>query len=291
MPVLDARDSSNLPRELALKYERMKTILGELEHVGVAFSAGADSTLVLKVALDTLGPAHALAVTADSPSLARAELEDAKRLVQTIGAEHIILKTDEFQKEDYLSNPVNRCYFCKTTLYGLMKPQLAAMGIHNLVNGTNADDLGDYRPGLKAADEFGVRAPAAEAGMTKDEVRRLSQWLGLPTHDKPAAPCLSSRVPYGARITPEKLRMIEEGENVLRECGFVPCRVRCHDRLARIEVQSDQIPRLSATPMATRIEDAFRAIGFAYVSIDLRGFRSGSLNEVIAFGKRQSPAE
>ncbi|MGB0714927.1 MAG: ATP-dependent sacrificial sulfur transferase LarE [Phycisphaerae bacterium] len=279
--------ASPLAPELAAKYARMQAIFRELDMVGVAFSAGADSTLILKVALDTLGAERAIAVTAQSPSLAQAELEDAERLVKELGARHVVIKTTEFEQEDYLSNPVNRCYFCKNTLYSMMGPALAERGIRNLVNGTNVDDLGDYRPGLTAASEYEVRSPAAESGMTKADVRALSLWLGLPTHDKPAAPCLSSRVPYGERITPEKLRMIEQGEALLRSLNFVPCRVRCHEKLARIEVNAEEIPRLTSPEVAAAIEAEFREIGFAYVCTDLRGFRSGSLNEVIAFGKPQ----
>ena len=270
------------------KYARLQAVLGQLKSVAVAFSAGVDSTFVLKVALDTLGPDNVLAVTGRSDSLAGAEFDQACELADAVGAEHVILDTDEFTNPNYLANPENRCYFCKTTLYTHMAKLVEERGIGAMINGTNADDLGDYRPGLKAAGEHEVRAPAAEAGLTKDDIRELSLRLGLPTHDKPASPCLSSRVQYGESITPAKLRMIEAAETFLRdEMGIRECRVRHHDNLARIEVSPDFIPFLAAPENIARVDDHFRSLGYSYVTVDLRGFRSGSMNEVIAFGKRQ----
>jgi uncharacterized protein len=181
-----------------------------------------------------------------------------------------------------LANPTNRCYFCKTTLYSHLDRFIATRGLKAVVNGINADDLGDFRPGLDAAAEHHVRAPVAEAGLTKADVRALSQRLGLPTFDKPASPCLSSRVPYGEPITPEKLRMIEAAEAFLRsEFGLRECRVRHHDRLARVEVPTDAIALLAEPRNAARLDAALRKLGYQYVTIDLRGLRSGSLNEVI----------
>lgn len=262
----------------------MRKDLRTLQRVAVAFSGGVDSTFVLKVAVDALGPENVLAVTGQSASIASGEFDDAVRLAATIGAEHVILDTREFEDANYLANPTNRCYYCKTELYSRMAPLVAARGIRAIVNGTNADDLGDYRPGLTAAKEHNVRAPAAEAGLTKTEIRELSAKMGLPTHDKPAAPCLSSRVQYGESITPEKLRMIERAETVLRELGFRECRVRHHDKLARIEVPAHEIERLASEELRARIDAAFREIGYQYITVDLRGFRSGSMNEVIALG-------
>ncbi len=271
------------------KLERMRAILRSLGRVAVAFSGGVDSTFVLKVAVDTLGRANVLAVTGASDSVAAAEMDDAQRLAAAIGAEHIIIPTYEFEDANYLANPANRCYYCKTELYTRMAEVLAPRGEFTILNGTNADDLGDYRPGLTAASEHSVRGPCAEVGLTKAEIRILSAEMGLPTHDKPAAPCLSSRVQYGEQITPEKLRMIEHGEAFLRTLGLRECRVRHHDKLARIEVPADQIARLAAPDVRSKIDTAFRAIGYLYVTLDLRGFRSGSMNEVIAFGLRQPP--
>ncbi|MCC7290625.1 MAG: ATP-dependent sacrificial sulfur transferase LarE [Phycisphaerales bacterium] len=262
--------------------------IGALDRVAVAFSGGVDSTFVLRVALDVLGPGNVLAVTGRSPSLKSSELDEAVRLAAELGAEHVLLNTGEFEKADYLANPVNRCYFCKTTLYETMRPLLAERGISVILNGTNADDLGDYRPGLTAAAEHNVVAPAAEAGLTKADVRELSRRLGLPTHDKPAAPCLSSRVQYGETITPEKLRAIEQAEAFLVELGFRECRVRHHDRLARIEVPPAEFSRLVEPSLARRVDERLRSLGYAYVTFDLRGLRSGSMNEVIPLGLPRS---
>ncbi|MBE7505988.1 MAG: ATP-dependent sacrificial sulfur transferase LarE [Planctomycetia bacterium] len=271
----------------ATKVEEARAILRSLGRVAVAFSGGVDSTFVLKLAVQTLGQANVLAVTGRSPSIASAEVEEAVRLAQAIGAEHLVISTQEFDDPDYIANPTNRCYYCKTELYTRMKPFIAERGFDAIVNGTNADDLGDYRPGLSAAGEHFVRAPAAEAGLTKPEIRVLSAEMGLPTHDKPAGPCLSSRVQYGESITPEKLRMIEAAETMLHDLGFRECRVRHHDKLARIEVPAGQIERLASPDLRMKVDAAFRELGYQYVCIDIRGFRSGSMNEVIAFGVKQ----
>lgn len=271
------------------KYRRMQDILRELQSVAVAFSAGVDSTFVLKVAVDTLGSKHVVAVTGRSDSLARAEFEQSRELADAMGVEHVILDTDEFDNPSYTSNPENRCYFCKSTLYARLETFIAERGIKAIASGTNADDLGDFRPGLSAAHEHGVHSPVAQAGLTKRDVRELSRRLGLPTSDKPASPCLSSRVPYGEEVTPAKLRMIESAEAFLREeLGIRECRVRHHGHLARIEVSPALISTLAEPATAARIDRHFRSLGYQYVSLDLRGFRSGSLNEVIAFGNTQA---
>ncbi len=269
------------------KLAQMQQILRDLKSVAVAFSAGVDSTLVLKVALDTLGPDRVVAVTGRSDSLARAEFEEACRIAAEVGAQHVILDTDEFGNPNYLANPTNRCYFCKTTLYAQLRRFVAERGLNAIVNGINADDLGDYRPGIQAAGEHDVHCPAADAGLTKADVRELSRRLGLPTFDKPASPCLSSRVQYGEAITPEKLRMIESAELFLRSLGVRECRVRHHNNLARIEVPPEFIPLLATPDTSARIDRHFRSLGYQYVCLDLRGFRSGSMNEVIAFGRVQ----
>jgi len=269
------------------KYARLRQILRNLESVAVAFSAGVDSTLVLKVAIDTLGAKNVVAVTGRSDSLARAEFDEAGTLAASLGVEHAVLDTDEFENPNYLSNPTNRCYFCKTTLYTHLERFIAERGLKAMVNGINADDLGDYRPGIEAAREHGVRCPAAEAGLTKADIRELSQRLRLPTFDKPASPCLSSRVQYGEHITPEKLRMIEAGEAFLHEMGIRQCRVRHHDNLARIEVLPADIAMLADPVQAARIDAYFRSLGYQYVALDLRGFRSGSMNEVLPLGLTQ----
>jgi len=230
---------------LQQKYARMQSIMRALERVAVAFSAGVDSTLVLKVALDVLGSDNVVAVTGRSDSLAGVEFEQTKMLAQSLRAEHVVIDTNEFENPSYLSNPTDRCYFCKSTLYEHLDSFIAERGMKAVVNGINVDDYDDFRPGIRAGREHNVRCPAAEAGLTKADVRELSRRLGLPTFDKPASPCLSSRVPYGEEITPEKLRMIEKAEAFLHELGVRECRVRHHGNLARIEVSPETIESLS----------------------------------------------
>ncbi|MFQ5412031.1 MAG: ATP-dependent sacrificial sulfur transferase LarE [Phycisphaerae bacterium] len=273
---------------LNAKLKRMRDFLRTLRRVAVAFSGGVDSTFVLMVAADTLGPENVVAVIGNSTSLPRRELREAEHLARSMNVRCRLVDPGEFTDPQYLANPPNRCYFCKDALYARMAEVLAADGFHAIVNGTNADDLGDYRPGHAAAAEHAVHSPCVEAGLTKADIRTLSVEMGLPTADKPAAPCLSSRVQYGEAITPEKLAMIEHAESFLRDLGFRECRVRHHGDLARIEVPADRIESLAADEMRARIEAAFREVGYQYVTIDLRGFRSGSMNEVIAFGRRQA---
>lgn len=270
------------------KLEKMKDILRSLERVAVAFSAGVDSTFVLKVAADTLGPENVVAVTSNTDSLAGAEYDQARQLASDMGVEHVIIQTTEFNDPNYLANPANRCYYCKSALYDQMAEFIAERGLKAAVCGINAEDYEDWRPGIKAASEHSVRAPCAEAGMTKQDIRVLSEQLGLPTFDKPAMPCLSSRIQYGEQITPEKLKQVERSEAFLRSLGFRECRVRHHNNLARIEVPADQIEAVTRPEIRAQIDAALREYGYTYVAIDLRGFRSGSGNEVIAFGKRQT---
>jgi len=267
---------------LASRHAALRDLIHPMHSVAVAFSAGADSTLVLKVCLDVLGPENVVAVTGRSESLARGELDDAVRIANSLGAEHVILDTDEFTNPSYTSNPTNRCYFCKTTLYTHLHRYIAARGLKTIVNGVIADDLGDYRPGLKAAGEHAIRAPLAETGFNKAEVRQLSLQLGLPTHDKPASPCLSSRIPYGEEVTPAKLRMIEQAESFLHDLGIRECRVRHHGGdAARLEVPVEWIAKLNDEKMTQQINARLHGIGYRSWTIDPRGFRSGSLNEMI----------
>ncbi|MCB9851560.1 MAG: ATP-dependent sacrificial sulfur transferase LarE [Phycisphaerales bacterium] len=270
------------------KLDAMKAVLRELKRVAVAFSGGVDSTFVLKVAVDALGAENVVAVTGTSDSLASRELTEAKALADSFGVRHVLVDPREFDDPNYLANPTNRCYYCKTALYDKMAGILAAHQLNAAINGTNVDDLGDHRPGIAAGKEHGVHSPCVDAGLTKQDIRELSAAMGLPTHDKPAAPCLSSRVQYGEEITALKLRMIERAENLLRDMGFRECRVRHHNNLARIEVPANEIGRLADADTRATIDAAFREFGYSYVTLDLRGFRSGSLNEVIAFGKRQT---
>jgi uncharacterized protein len=274
--------------ELDDKLARMRAHVRALESVAVAFSAGVDSTFVLKVAVDVLGPERVLAVTARSPAVPADELAEAERLAGLVGARHLVVDTHELDNPNYAANPNDRCYYCKRTLYHHLDGVLRAYGLACVVNGTNLDDLGDWRPGLRAASEHAVHAPAADAGLTKADIRALSARLGLPTHDKPASPCLASRVPYGHAVTAAKLRMIERAEGYLRRrFDLRECRVRHYDAFARVEVPVAYLAEVTAPPVLAEIERHFRDIGFPNTEIDPRGFRSGALNEVIAFGTRQ----
>lgn len=278
-----------MPTEtLQTKLAAMQASLRSLARVAVAYSGGVDSVFVLRVAVDTLGPDNVLAVTADNSSLPRRELRRAVELAESMKVRHLLVDPLEFENPDYLSNPTDRCYFCKSALYDRMAQVIGDYGITAIVNGSNADDLGDYRPGHAAATERMIHSPCIEAGLTKADIRALSAQIGLPTAEKPAAPCLASRVPYGEAITPEKLRMIEQGENFLHDLGIPECRVRHHGTLARIEVPPDAIERLTTPEWRARLDAAFRKFGYQYVALDLRGFRTGSLNEVIPLGRLDS---
>ncbi len=263
---------------LASKLAAVQRRLSELGSVVVAFSGGVDSALLLKLAVQTLGRDGVLAVTGRSPSLPQAELDGVGALAEALGARHEFIDTDEFSNPSYLANPTDRCYFCKTELYSKLAPLAAGRGYRAVLSGTNADDLEDFRPGLRAAEQQQVYSPLAEAGIGKAEVRKLAAELGLPIHDKPASPCLASRVPYGQPITPAKLRQIDQAETLLQELGFRECRVRHHETVARIEVPVDQIPRLVEPELRRVVEARLRELGFWYVTVDLSGFRSGSLN-------------
>jgi pyridinium-3,5-biscarboxylic acid mononucleotide sulfurtransferase len=249
--------------------------------VAVAFSGGIDSTVVTQAAFEALGES-AVAVTAVSESLAEGELEEAEELARKIGIRHRIIHTEEFSNPAYRRNNPDRCYFCKSELYERLESMLHELGADVIASGANLDDMGDYRPGLRAAFEHGVRHPLQECGFTKADVRALALAWGLPTWDKPATPCLSSRIAYGEEVTPERSRMIDQAEQWLRHRGFHILRVRYHKGdLARIEVPLDDLPRFVDLELRGELLPAFRALGFKFVTLDLEGFRSGSLNSVI----------
>jgi uncharacterized protein len=268
------------------KERALRDTLSSLGSVIVAYSGGVDSAYLAYVAHDTLGD-QALAITADSPSYPEHHRRMAVQIAERFGLHHEIIRTHELDRPEYRANPVNRCYYCKHELYTHLS-RIAADRRAIVVDGNNADDRGDYRPGRQAAREFGVRSPLDEADLGKDEIRELSHRAGLPSWDEPASACLSSRIPYHAEVTDEKLRAIERAEQVLRSLGFRVCRVRHHDDLARLEIARDELQRALAPEVAAVIVRELKAVGYRYVTIDLQGYRTGSLNEGLLL--RPAPA-
>lgn len=284
---MDPASDTPLTPALLAKREALLDLLRSLESVAIAFSGGVDSAVVAKAARLALGD-KAVAVTGDSPSLPRSELEAARRLAQSLGIRHIVLPTGELEDPDYVRNAGDRCYHCKSELYDRMADLLPSWGVKWICSGANLDDLGDYRPGLQAAAERGVRHPLQEVGLTKAEVRQVARSWQLPVWDKPASPCLSSRIAPGLTVTPERLRRIEQAEAYLREHGFRDCRVRLHDgELARIEVPPDQVRELLRESFREQLTGYLLSLGFRFVTVDLQGLRSGSLNVLVDLETRR----
>lgn len=263
------------------KYARLQGVLRDIGRVVIGFSGGVDSTLLLRVALETLGAAQVLAVIGGSDSFPAREMQEAKALAEEMGAHYRVIQSKELEDERYTANPSNRCYYCKSDLFSRFLTLAQAEGFSAVLDGNNADDVGDWRPGQQAARELGVRSPLLEVGMSKAEVRELSRALGLRTWDKPAFACLASRIPYGSTITREKLSAVEAAENLLRDLGFAQVRVRHHGEVARIEVAPALLDRLLDPALRERIISQFRDLGFRYVALDLQGYRMGSMNEVL----------
>lgn len=269
------------PVSLTAKTDQLLEILRGYESVAVALSGGVDSTVVAAAAERALGE-KAIAVTADSPSVPRDEIRLARTLAETIGIAHRVVVTREFEDADYVKNDGARCYFCKDELYSRIEELVPELGVQVVCSGANLDDQGDYRPGLTAAAEHRVRHPLQEAGFTKADVRALAKKWGLPVWDKPASPCLSSRLAPGLEVTPERTRRVEDAENYLRGLGLRELRVRLHEgELARIEVPIGEISRLADPAVRTALAQKMKSLGFLFVTLDLEGFRSGSLNDLV----------
>ena len=266
---------------LEFKLEKLRNLFLEMEGALIAYSGGIDSTLVAKVAYDILGE-RALAVTAKSPSLLPEELADAIEQARSIGIAHQIVETHEMDNPSYASNPINRCYFCKSELHDTLKPLALKLGYLYVIDGVNADDLQDYRPGIQAAKERGALSPLAEIGMSKLEVREMAKFLGLSTWNKPAQPCLSSRFPYGEEITISKLNRVGRAEIYLRRLGYDNVRVRSTGDTAKIELPADLIQRFVANTDLATLTETFKSFGFIYITLDLEGYQSGKLNQLIS---------
>jgi uncharacterized protein len=266
---------------LQSKYAILQSLIEEMESVAIGYSGGVDSTLLLKVAVDVLGE-NAVAMIGRSETYPTREFEEAVKIAESIGARYVVVNTEETDIIKFKENPVNRCYFCKTELFGKLEEIARREGLKWIADGTITDDVGDFRPGMKAKAENNVRSPLLEAGLSKAEVRELSKHLGLPTWDKPAFACLSSRFPYGMSITKENLTKIDNAETFLRDEGFRFFRVRFHDeRTARIEVGPEEISRLFDNDLRERLVAHLKQLGFTYVTLDLQGYRTGSMNEVV----------
>jgi uncharacterized protein len=264
------------------KYNSLQDILKGLGKVVVAYSGGVDSTFLLKAAVDTLGAVNVLACIGVSASLAKSQYEQAVECGKIIGARVEEVVVDEVEDENYAANKADRCFHCKSHLYGLLVDIARDRGFGHVVCGSNFDDKDDFRPGNRAASVFGVHCPLMEAELTKEDIRELSRQMELPTADVPASPCLASRIIYGLEVTEERLKQVEEAEDFLRSLGLVEFRVRHHETVARIEVHGEDIGKVTAEANRSKILEKFKAIGFKYVTVDLQGFRSGSLNESLS---------
>ncbi|MBD1400381.1 ATP-dependent sacrificial sulfur transferase LarE [Pelovirga terrestris] len=263
------------------KYEQLQATIAAMESVLVAFSGGVDSTFLLRVAVDVLGADRVLALTATSPTYPHYEFEESRKLAAAMGVRQLVVESNELKVADFTRNDRRRCYHCKSILFSLCRAQAAELGFSQVLDGSNLDDLDDFRPGSDAVKEQQILSPLQQAGLTKEDIRTLSRRLGLPTADKQAFACLSSRFPYGTELTPERLLQVERCEAFLRDQGFVNYRVRYHHDVARIEVSPSEVPRLLDPDLRDAVVAACKEAGFSYVALDLQGYRTGSMNEVL----------
>jgi uncharacterized protein len=266
--------------ELDIKLETLKNILKDMGSVAIAYSGGVDSTFLLTVAKEVLGD-NVIAITARSSTYPEREFNEACQYIEKIGAKHIVIYSEELDIDGFSKNPKDRCYYCKKELMTQVRNIAKEHNISIIMDGTNYDDLGDYRPGMTASKEIGVRSPLKEAMFTKNDIRQLSKAMGVPSWNKPSFACLASRFPYGHEITREKLKMVEEAEQFLIDLGFRQLRVRHHKEIARIEVSSEEMPRLFNQELMASIVEKLKSIGFKYVTMDMQGYRTGSMNEVL----------
>ncbi|AND85448.1 ATP-dependent sacrificial sulfur transferase LarE [Clostridium tyrobutyricum] len=262
------------------KLDTLKENIKKLQSVAIAFSGGVDSTFLLKVAHDVLGD-NVIAITATSSTYPKRELDEARKYAKSMGVKHIIIESEELDIEGYAKNPVNRCYYCKKELFSKLRNIAKENDINYVLDGSNLDDTGDYRPGMEAAKELGIVSPLKEAKLTKDDIRTFSREMNLPTWNKPSFACLSSRFPYGNKITSKKLKMVEDAEQFLLDLGFRQVRVRCHDTIARIEVAPEERSKFFDLSLMDKVGNKFRELGFTYVTLDILGYKTGSMNAVL----------
>ena len=268
------------------KLDALTNDIRQMESIAVAYSGGVDSTFLLKVAQDVLH-GNVVAVTARSSTFPKREFREAIDFAQKIGAKQVVIDSEELDIEGFSDNPVNRCYICKRALFSKITDVARQHHIRTVADGSNVDDLGDYRPGMEAAKELGVVSPLQDAGLSKEDIRILSREMGLPTWDKPAFACLASRIPYGQKITKETLVQVDQGEQFLLDLGFRQVRVRHHGDVARLEVSAHERSKFFDTALMDKVYEKFRQLGFSYVALDLKGYRTGSMNEVITTGKKE----